>query len=208
MLEALIRTKNSKSLDKRMGDVICVKLKEKANWGAMEIRVHQPVDWEDESLEKQMRIDGIDTKITPYKQIKKEHFFVDKNGDILCICDVTLTRSRKYFDIDSIEDEDLKLKIISDEYFVSILDSKNLIKTKNKKDIKNEFRANCSAQRHEIEKKKPSPEIQGKEEEIKILERHRKLIEKTLKENEEDFKLIENFDKKIQELKESKPCCQ
>ena len=50
MLEALIRTKDSVGLDKRRGDVICVKLKEFADWGSMEIRVHQPVNWIDDEL--------------------------------------------------------------------------------------------------------------------------------------------------------------
>ena len=54
MLEALIRTKMS-GKDKRMGDVICVKLSEHADWGSLELRVHQAVPWHDYDLEQRLR---------------------------------------------------------------------------------------------------------------------------------------------------------
>jgi len=100
MLEALIRTKKSKSSEKKLGDVICLKLKEFADWGSMEIRVHNVVDWQDEELEKLMRekleITGIPQVLTtPYKQV--EHTLVDENMSMT----VTRTRSSKFFDFDS-----------------------------------------------------------------------------------------------------------
>ena len=104
MLEALIRTKSSPCSDKRAGDIICVKLKEFADWGSMEIRVHKVVDWEDKELEKSMRdyfdLNGIfPVETTPYK-IMEECVIKDQNGQEVYGGPVTKTRSIKYFDIE------------------------------------------------------------------------------------------------------------
>ena len=103
MLEALIRTKEFKSSEKKLGDVICVKLKEFADWGSMETRVHMVVDWEDPELEKRMRnyfeSNGIfPVETTPYKII--EHCCLkDSGGNEIYNGPVIKTRSKKYFNI-------------------------------------------------------------------------------------------------------------
>tara|TARA_R110000824_G_scaffold14899_10_gene63060 strand:+ start:843 stop:1337 length:495 start_codon:yes stop_codon:yes gene_type:complete len=103
MLEALIRTKASRGTDKYRGDVICVKIKELADWGSMEIRIHKVVDWQDEELEKSMREQfdktGIpQVVITPYKETERAELLED--GELIAILTATKTRSSKYFDLD------------------------------------------------------------------------------------------------------------
>tara|TARA_R100000315_G_C5226034_1_gene137091 strand:+ start:997 stop:1539 length:543 start_codon:yes stop_codon:yes gene_type:complete len=120
MLEALIRTKNSACADKRGGDVICVKLKEFADWGAMEQRVHMVLDWDDESLEESMRQQLGKTKspptvVTPYKEVENCTIF-DNNGIKIYEGDVTKTRSKKYFNIELGEAKEKTDEEVSQEF--------------------------------------------------------------------------------------------
>ena len=99
MLQALIRTKNSSSYDgKRRGEVICVKLKEFADWGGMEIRVHQPVDWIDSELEDEMRLEYNKTgiapiRLTPYVD-EEEVEFINTSGFLLAR--VSVIKNQRY----------------------------------------------------------------------------------------------------------------
>ena len=137
MLQALIRTKESNSSDKCRGDVICIKLKEHADWGSMEIRIHKAVDWEDEELEQSMRSQFDETGIapvliTPYRE--SEYTELTESGQVISEDAVTKTRSRKYFDLDSNEQ-----KVKSDEK------------------VGTEFELNKFRAKTEILKAKPSP---------------------------------------------------
>ena len=158
MLEALIRTKDSVGLDKRRGDVICVKLKEFADWGSMEIRVHQPVNWIDDELESRMKKElkktGLPpTSITPYKE-SEEVKFSDESGEIFAKTEVTKTRSKKYFDFDSILDTNLKNKIFENEEAVYLEEFH--IKSKTEEQINLEFMSNKKLMRTEMLKNTPS----------------------------------------------------
>jgi len=135
MLEALIRTKNSACSDKRQGDVICVKLKDFADWGAMERRVHMVVDWEDDYLENEMREKNTTTVVTPYK-MNEQCSINDTKGNQIFYGSVTKTRSKKYFDI--------QLEIQ---------------KEKHEQDILKEFEENKEFIKSECLKKKPMPKI-------------------------------------------------
>ena len=137
MLEALIRTKSSPCSDKRKGDVICIKLKELADWGAMERRVHMVVDWEDDELEFVMRKEGSTTAVTPYKT--NEPCSIDNStGEHLFYSKLTATRSKKYFDID------LGMQAEKDE-----------------KQISQEFEENKEFAKNQYLKEKPDPSIQS-----------------------------------------------
>ena len=137
MLEALIRTKGSSFSEKNKGDVICLKLKEFADWGSMEIRVHKVVDWEDSDVEKSMRnyfeLNGIlPIETSPYKVV--EHCIIEnENGDQIYNGPITKTRSKKYFDIEE-----------------------NSQKEKSSEQIGLEFQFNKLIKLNEINKKKPN----------------------------------------------------
>lgn len=160
MLEALIRKKNSGGLDKFPGDVICVKLKEFADWGATEVRVHKVVDWEDSELESLMRSElnnsgSPPVRITPYKILEQCEILNDEG---VCIHkgSVTKTRSKKYFNF-----------------------SKNNQDEKTEKDIEEEFEKNKLNIKAEILKDKPSPPNKTKvmpEEEEKVLNTYVKAL--------------------------------
>ena len=92
MLEALIRTKDSHSSDKRLGDVICIKLQEFAGWSKFESSVHKVVEWEDSYLEKQMRLEFAETGLSPIATTP--YLEIDAGSNI------TKVRSKKYFDFD------------------------------------------------------------------------------------------------------------
>lgn len=122
MLEALIRTRESNISDKCRGDVICVKLKEHADWGSMEIRIHKVVDWDDSELEQSMREQlnktGIPpVLITPYKE--SEYTEITENGHVLSEENVTKTRSRKYFDLDSNEQKVKSEEAVNTEFEIN-----------------------------------------------------------------------------------------
>ena len=140
MLEALIRTKSSPCSDKRAGDIICVKLKEFADWGSMERRVHMVSDWNDEALELSMRGEFEKTKVppivvTPYKEC--EHCIIlDEEGKKIFEGNVTKTRSKKYFNIDLETQEE-----------------------KNESEVSQEFEQNKEFARSESLKQKPGPPI-------------------------------------------------
>ena len=151
MLEALIRTKNSRAYDKGPGDVICIKLEGFADWGSMETRVHQVVPWIDDELELQLREEikktgTVDARITPYKQVETVDF-VNYRGDLICSKEVTKTRSYKYFNIESIEDPTLKKDVIRDDcyvepYFFREIDIQKYISQKTEEEIIIEFEYN------------------------------------------------------------------
>jgi len=150
MLEALIRTKNSPCADKRRGDVICVKLKAFADWGAMERRVHAVADWEDEELESSMRDSLAKTgvapiKVTPYKECEYCNIFSDDENKIF-EGNITKTRSKKYFDF--------------------ILQAQQ---EKSQEQISQEFESNKEFTKNEILKEKPGLTIEA--EEIKIVKK-------------------------------------
>jgi hypothetical protein len=91
MLEALIRTKDSDSSSKRLGDVICIKLQEFAGWSKFESSVHKVVEWEDQGLERKMREELEKTGLspiatTPYMEIDLESNLIK-------------TRSKIYFNL-------------------------------------------------------------------------------------------------------------
>jgi len=119
MLQALIRTKESNSSDKCRGDVICIKLKEHADWGSMEIRIHKVVDWEDDELEQSMRSQFDETGIppvliTPYRE--SEHTELTEGGRVISEDVVTKTRSRKYFDLDLNEQKVKSEEVVNIEF--------------------------------------------------------------------------------------------
>ena len=118
-----------------MGDVICVKLKDFADWGAMERRVHMTVDWRDEDLENQMREDGLTTIITPYKTTEECAVYSDENENQIFFGNVTKSRSVKYYNIE--------LGIQSEKTDSEILE---------------EFEKNKEFVKNEIIREKPSPE--------------------------------------------------
>ena len=133
MLEALIRTKESKSSEKKLGDVICVKLKEFSDWGSMETRVHMVVDWEDSKLEKCMRnyfeLNGI---FTPYK-IVENCCLKDSGGNEIYNGPVIKTRSKKYFNIQEGCQKEKSIEQINLEFeFNKIIKLKDAIKSKPK----------------------------------------------------------------------------
>ena len=138
MLEALIRKKNSGGLDKFPGDVICVKLKEAADWGSTEIRVHQVVDWEDSELESSMRDEFNSSgtppvRITPYK-VSELCEILDEEGKCIYKGSITKTRSKKYFNfLNNAQDE------------------------KTSQEMEDEFESNQQNIKREILKEKPSP---------------------------------------------------
>ena len=183
MLQALIRTKNSSSYDgKRRGDVICVKLKEFANWGGMEIRVHQPVDWIDSELEDEMRLEYNETgvepiRLTPYAE-EEEVEFINTSGFLLARVNVTKTRSRKYLDIDSIEDINLKNQVIGDGAAAELNDFESLIKDKTEEQISEEFQSNKSETRKLLEKRMADKdEVTETQEIIKALNKIKKQLQ-------------------------------
>tara|TARA_Y100001938_G_C8087744_1_gene433069 strand:+ start:1566 stop:2054 length:489 start_codon:yes stop_codon:yes gene_type:complete len=147
MLQALIRVANDSTGTKRQGDVICVKLYEQAVWGSEEIKFHQAVPWIDNDLELTMRQHHSDFPVftTPY--IVRETVLCEGPEGTESSIDVCKTRSSKYFDINEIEDEYLKQKIISnsdvvsaDELQVEIIDK--CIKDKTESQINTEFEFN------------------------------------------------------------------
>jgi hypothetical protein len=159
MIEALIRTKTKASLGKRRGDVICVKLSSDKNiWGKEESRFHQVVPWHDAQLEKellnQLQESGEEPIIvTPYKIFGK--YLIEGS-----VYDVLETRSKKYFDIESIEDKLLKTRIINDDSYVSFdeiysLDFEPLIKTKSGEEISLEFEKNKKIKKIDVLSGKP-----------------------------------------------------
>tara|TARA_B100000287_G_scaffold429031_1_gene481535 strand:+ start:409 stop:1035 length:627 start_codon:yes stop_codon:yes gene_type:complete len=158
MLEALIRTKDSENSDKCCGDVICLKLKEHSDWGALERRVHQVVDWEDEQIESQMRADFKNTGvppvlITPYKEVENTTIY-DDDGFKIAEKQVTKTRSKKFFNINKIADESLKAKIQGDFEEVVLDNNMGLIEDKSEQQILDEFIFNKNAERlHAIQNK-------------------------------------------------------
>jgi len=166
MLEALIRTKKSIAPNKLRGDVICLKLKEFADWGSMEIRIHQPCPWVDERLEKLMREEldrsGIPpTEITPYKQSESVDF-LNYYGELSCRKEVTKTRSRVYLNIDAITNEHLKRDVINDDLAVDLykvvgIDIVSYIQEKTEEQINKEFNYNKILVQKEIDKIKPTP---------------------------------------------------
>ena len=144
MLEALIRKKENGGLDKFQGDVICVKLKELADWGATEIRVHKVVEWKDEDLENSMRNElkfkgAAPVRVTPYKILEKCEIF-NEEGQCIYDGDITKTRSIKYFFLQSNKQEE-----------------------KSTKKIQAEFDLNKQKIKKEILKNKPSPSPTQKE---------------------------------------------
>ena len=92
MLEALIRTKDSDSSSKRLGDVICIKLQEFAGWSKFESSVHKVVEWEDSELETSMRQELEDTGLSPIATTPYIEIDTESN--------ITKTRSKKYLDLD------------------------------------------------------------------------------------------------------------
>ena len=183
MLQALIRTKDSSSYDgKRRGDVICVKLKEFADWGALEIRVHQPVNWIDADLEAEMRLEYSNTgfapvRITPYAE-SEEVEFINTSGYRLAKVDVAKTRSRKYLDIDSIQDINIKNQVIGNGAAVEINDFESLIKDKTEEQILEEFESNRSETRKLLEKRMADKDkITDTQEIIKALNKIKKQLE-------------------------------
>jgi len=183
MLQALIRTKDSSSYDgKRRGDVICVKLKEFAYWGALEIRVHQPVDWIDEELESEMRLEYSNTgsapvRITPYSE-SEEVEFINTSGYRLAKVDVAKTRSRKYLDIDAIQDINIKNQVIGNGAAVEINGFESLIKNKTEEQILEEFESNKSETRKLLEKRMSDKDnITDTQEIIKALNKIKKQLE-------------------------------
>lgn len=129
MLEALIRTKNSACADKRAGDVICVKLKEFADWGAMEQRVHTVLDWQDEELETAMREKLTETgvppvRVTPYKECQY-HSILNDDGNKIFEGEITKTRSKKYFNIELGQQEEKQESQILEEFEQNIQFTKN-----------------------------------------------------------------------------------
>lgn len=156
--------------DKRMGDVICVKLSEHAEWGSLEMRVHQPVPWLDYDLEQQMRsliVANIDTPgyappaiITPYKLSEPTEIKND-NGKTISLVDVTLTRSLKYLDFGQIKSEELRNKMISNEFvvFPEELDPQEIMsaaKNKTNQEVSNEFEENKIYAKRALEARLPS----------------------------------------------------
>ena len=140
MLQALIRTSKD-SLGKRRGDVICVKLKEYADWGSEELKFHQPVDWKDEDLENKMRehlkcnFGGFPVVSLPYKLVSET--------------EVCKTRSSKFFDFEKLEDFKLKERIISNDQEVKAEEIEQhvtsvCIREKTEKEIEEEFQENKS----------------------------------------------------------------
>tara|TARA_R110000824_G_scaffold97267_1_gene232303 strand:+ start:2451 stop:3047 length:597 start_codon:yes stop_codon:yes gene_type:complete len=198
MLSALIRTKSPMASEKRRGDVICIKLFELADWGGMEIRVHQPTMWVDSELENEMRLEFEKTgippvRITPYKQEQTVEF-IGESGLTIARKKVVKTRSSKYLDIDSIEDTNTKNLIIGDGVAYSLTDATGLIKDKTEEQIEEEFEFNKNVQREAVERmmnndKDPSSEI------IKILSK----IKRELK---EDGVSIDIVDGKFMEVEE------
>ena len=191
MLEALIRTKHSASSDKRRGDVICVKLQEFADWGSMEIRAHQPILWLDDDLEFEMRQELEKTgiapiSITPYKEEVLVEF-IGESGLLIAEKNITTTRSRKYFDIDSIEDINLRNMIIGDGVAVELGDVSELIKTKTQEQVDEEFEFNKNNEREIIQRKLRNSDIDETQEIIKVLTK----IQQELKEDGVSIDLID-----------------
>ena len=123
MLQALVRTKNNGFGTKNAGDVICVKLKEHASWGGEELKYHQALNWFDEELENSMRsleespVGGFTVSITPY-QLKESVDLYDEQNELLGNFEVCKTRSKKYFNINNLNDDELTQRIISDDVIV------------------------------------------------------------------------------------------
>ncbi len=154
MLQALIRTKNNDFGTKNIGDVICVKLKEHAFWGGEELKYHQALNWFDDELENRMRssedspIGGFIVSITPYQE-KQNVDLYDEENSLLGNFDVCKTRSRKYFNINNLNDDELISRIIDDNIVVhpdEIEDEKVLscISDKSEIEIEQEFDMNKS----------------------------------------------------------------
>jgi len=147
-LEALIRVRQEASFHKRSGDVICIKLKEHADWGKEEVKFHQAVPWFDEKLESKMRREWLETGIfpvavTPYKIDEKFYLKYRKKTYEKSILK---TRSYKYFDINELTEE-IRQNIISDNVVEDLnhidLDKiKTCIKTKTEEEISLEFEKN------------------------------------------------------------------
>jgi hypothetical protein len=199
MLSALIRTKSPVASEKRRGDVICVKLYELADWGGMEIRVHQPCMWVDESLENEMRSEFKKTgippvRITPYKREALVEF-IGESGLTMAIKNVIKTRSSKYLDIDSIEDINTKNQIIGNGIAFELGDVTELIKDKTQAQIEEEFKFNKNNEREAIERI-----ISGsnKNDAHKII----KQLSKIRKELEDDGVDIDIIDGKFVEVEE------
>jgi len=169
MLEALIRTKNSPCSDKRAGDIICVKLKEFADWGAMEKRVHMVLDWQDEDLESTMTANLQETKVapivvTPYKELEHCSIF-NEEGDKIFDGEVTKTRSKKYFNIES-----------------------GVQAEKSESEILQEFEDNKIFAINESRKEKPGPQI-GDEVPVSNNEQYLEYLQ-SLKENLSKYNII------------------
>ena len=198
MLSALIRTKSPIASEKRRGDVICVKLSELADWGSMEIRVHQPTMWVDSELEDEMRLEFEKTgippvRITPYKQEELVHF-IGESGLTIARKKVVKTRSSKYLDIDSIEDINTRNLITGDGVAYDLGDATMLIKDKTEEQIKEEFEFNKSVERESIERMMKNNTGQSYE----II----KVLSKIKKELKEDGVSIDIVDGKFMEVEE------
>ena len=146
MLQALIRVAGDSQGTKRRGDVICVKLYEQASWGKEEIKYHQAVPWQDDTLESTMRASSdFPVFMTPY--MIKETIVLNGPNDIQVPLEVCKTRSSKYFDIVQITSEYLKAQIISNDHIVTADDieiqtSEQCIKDKSEEQINLEYEFN------------------------------------------------------------------
>ena len=159
MLQALIRTSED-TPGKRRGDVICIKIKEYADWGSEELKFHQPVDWEDQDLEKKMKehlkcnFGGFPIVALPYKKTKPVDVFSIipyKNSGHKKISEIEVctTRSSKFFDFEKLGDFKLKERIISNDQEVKAEEIEQhvasaCIREKTEKEIEEEFQENKS----------------------------------------------------------------
>jgi len=177
-LEALIRTDGDGAYAQRAGDVVCVKLSHQAYWGLEELRHLQPVPWDDDDLkqklENMLSNGAVDAVIPlPYKQIATGVMISNGNQGQVGPVEVIKTRSSKYFNIDSIQDQTLKNNIIDNEIIVPVEnitdDILNLcVLQKTEVEINAEFEANKLRYLDIISKENPSfenPMIASKEKE-------------------------------------------
>ena len=146
MLQALIRVAEDSQGTKRRGDVICVKLYDQASWGKEEIKYHQAVPWQDDSLEETMRATSdFPVFMTPY--MIRETITLNGPNNIEVPLEVCKTRSSKYFDIDEIDSDYLKQQILSNEHVVvaddiEIETTERCIKDKTEEQINSEYEFN------------------------------------------------------------------
>jgi len=127
-LEALIRTSPDGDYDKRQGDVICVKLAEKASWGYQELRYHQPIPWDDDNLKQILESSSEHQPYSepvialPYKQVSEPTMISGDYGVQIGPVSVTKTRSSKYFNINNIQDTNLKANVFNNDSVVTLED--------------------------------------------------------------------------------------